>query len=69
VEEIKLQSHGHPDHHTHGKGDQKHKEHNKFYHEVSEKLRDLKELMIMGPGTARDEFKHHCENHNHKQLA
>lgn len=41
----------------------------KFYHEIAQNLSGAKELMIMGPGTAKDQFKHHCEDHHHANIA
>jgi stalled ribosome rescue protein Dom34 len=41
----------------------------KFYHSLTQLLNDAKELMIMGPGVAKDEFKHHCEKHHHANLS
>lgn len=41
----------------------------KFYHSVAEKLPNAEELVLMGPGTAKEQFKHHCEKHHHAQLA
>lgn len=61
VEETQLESYGHKD------NDQVETE--KFYHELASKLINAKELMIMGPGVAKDQFKHHCENHHHNNLA
>ncbi|MDO9181745.1 MAG: hypothetical protein Q7U04_05025 [Bacteriovorax sp.] len=46
------------------------KEHlKKFYHEVATAIGAPDQLLIVGPGTAKDEFKHHCETHNHPALA
>jgi len=56
VEEKTLKSHGHDDA-------------TKFYHTVAQSVKDADELMIMGPGVAKDEFKHHCELGHHGQLA
>lgn len=41
----------------------------KFFHEIAQSLVGAKELMIMGPGVAKDQFKHHCEDHHHANLA
>jgi stalled ribosome rescue protein Dom34 len=41
----------------------------KFFHTIAQSLGNAKELMIMGPGMAKEEFKNHCEKHHHKQLA
>ncbi len=67
VEETKYEAEQH-EHHTHNKNDMKDKGHNKFYHMLCEKLYNAKEVFVMGPGTAKDEFKHHCEKHHHKNL-
>jgi stalled ribosome rescue protein Dom34 len=40
-----------------------------FFHEIAKKLVNAKELLIMGPGIAKDQFKHHCENHHHTNLS
>jgi stalled ribosome rescue protein Dom34 len=37
-----------------------------FYHSVVSAVNDATEIFIMGPGTAKDEFKHHCEKHDPK---
>jgi stalled ribosome rescue protein Dom34 len=44
-------------------------DHEKFFHSIAQKIGDAKELMIMGPGIAKDEFKNHCEKHHHNQIA
>lgn len=41
----------------------------KFFHEVAQALNNAEKVFILGPGTAKEEFKHHCENHHHKHLA
>ena len=61
VEEAKL--------HSHGNEHDKNNIPDKFFHEIAGKLNGTKELMIMGPGVAKDQFKHHCENHHHNALA
>lgn len=45
------------------------KDDQKFYHSLTPLFNDAQELLIMGPGVAKDEFKHHCENHHHSGLA
>lgn len=52
---------------AHGAHDDAHRE--KFYHLVAQKLTGAKEVFLMGPGVAKDQFKHHCEDHHHAQLA
>ncbi len=58
VEEFQLKS-----------KDDQHGQDDKFYHEVASHLTNPEELMLMGPGVAKDQFKHHCENHHHAKLA
>lgn len=53
---------------SHAQKDNKDKGYEKFYHKIATNLSDAKELMIMGPGVAKDEFRHHCENHHHQSL-
>lgn len=62
VEEMKMESE------FKNHENQNHEKEEKFYHQVADKLGQAKELMIMGPGTAKDQFKHHCEKHHHKNL-
>lgn len=62
VEESKFESHL-------SKTDHEHHDASKWFHEVAGKLNGAEELMIMGPGVAKDEFKHHCEKHHHQNLA
>ncbi len=50
-------------HHT---SDQKNEEHEKhFFQEVSAKIKDTSELLIVGPGMAKARFKTHLETHHH----
>lgn len=49
---------------THGK------EHLKnFFHGIALNLGEPEQLLILGPGVAKEEFKHHCELHHHTSLA
>lgn len=46
------------------------KEHQKvFYHNIALELGEPDKLLLLGPGVAREEFKHHCEFHHHEELA
>jgi stalled ribosome rescue protein Dom34 len=54
IEEKNLKNEG-PDDKEHLK---------KFYHSVANSLGSPDQLLIVGPGTAKDEFKHHCEDHH-----
>lgn len=41
----------------------------KFFHEVAGHLGSPNQLLIVGPGTAKEEFKNHLEDHHHTLLA
>lgn len=38
----------------------------KFYHEVANELQASDKILVVGPGTAKEEFKNHCEDHHAK---
>ena len=58
VQEKKLENNGTND-----------KEHlKKFYHEVATTIGSPNQLLIVGPGTAKEEFKNHCQDHHHANL-
>ncbi len=40
-----------------------------FFHEVAEELKGAAEILVVGHGTAKQEFVHHLENHHHDALA
>ncbi|MGE3610257.1 MAG: hypothetical protein AB7I27_11760 [Bacteriovoracaceae bacterium] len=41
------------------------KEHlKKFYHDLANTLNNSNRILVMGPGMAKMEFKHHCEEHH-----
>jgi stalled ribosome rescue protein Dom34 len=40
-----------------------------FFHKIVNELNDVEQLVVMGPGIAKSQFKHHCENHHHKAIA
>jgi stalled ribosome rescue protein Dom34 len=45
------------------------KEHlKKFFHKAATTIGGPSQLLIVGPGTAKDEFKHHCQDHHHTAL-
>ena len=44
-------------------------DHHHFFHLIAENLQGVHKLLVMGPGIAKNEFKHHCENHHHQKLA
>ena len=45
-----------------------HKNDEKFFHEVAATLKDATQILLMGPGLAKDHFKKHLETHHHVQL-
>ena len=61
IDEMKLKA---PAHHSGSR-----QNYEEFYHEIANELGDAQELVVMGPGVAKDEFKHHCEKHHHDKLA
>jgi len=50
-------------------GVQKHLAAEKFFHEIAAQLDGTSELLLIGPGTAKQEFRHHLEKHHHAKLA
>lgn len=38
----------------------------KFYHNLAVSLNLTDKILVLGPGTAKDEFKNHCEEHHYK---
>jgi stalled ribosome rescue protein Dom34 len=48
--------------------DGKKADHKHFFEDVAKALTSAKEILIVGNGTAKDEFKHHLEHH-HKNIA
>ncbi len=47
-------------HHSDGKKTS----HDAFFHAVAESLQGIDEILVVGPGTAKSEFKHHLEQHD-----
>lgn len=41
----------------------------KFFHEVAKHLNGASEILLMGPGIAKQEFLHHLKHHHHESLA
>lgn len=50
------------DHRHHGDG--KKPAHDAFFHSIAEGLTGANEILVVGPGTAKSEFKHHLEQHD-----
>ena len=55
-------------HHTHSKREETHGA-DRLFHDLIEELRSAQEVLLVGPGLAKNEFKNHLERHNHKNLA
>lgn len=55
--------------HHHNNEAAKHKDHNPFYHSVANELKTASEILVLGHGTAKQEFIHHLENHHHADVA
>lgn len=66
METTALKKHDHATHTAHDKNE----EHDKhFFHEVATHLKNVTELLIVGPGLAKNKFKTHLETHHHHDLA
>ena len=65
-EHLKKHTHQHSNDHADAR---KHQEDEKFFHEVANKLKNPAEILIMGPGLAKNHFKTHLEKHHHAALA
>jgi stalled ribosome rescue protein Dom34 len=63
-----IKHHGN-DHHTHGKKENTGAEHGAYFHEVAQALKDSSEVLLVGPGLAKDHFKKHLDSHHHQELA
>jgi len=49
--------------HGHNDGKKQH-DIDKFFHTLSGRLDGVKEVLLVGPGTAKQEYKHYLEKHN-----
>ncbi len=49
-------------------GESNHEHLKKFFHNVALSVGNPNQLLIVGPGTAKEEFKKHCETHHHNNL-
>lgn len=58
-----------PSHTALNKGNQKHVDAEKFFHDVATKIGDAEEIFLCGPGLGKDHFKTHLEKHHHEKLA
>lgn len=46
----------------------KHKDERKFFDDLIVHLKDAHQILLIGPGLAKTEFKHHLETHHHKAV-
>ena len=45
-----------------------HKDYSKYFNEVMKHLTNSNEILLVGPGTAKTQFKHHLEKHHQDML-
>ncbi len=56
-------------HHTGVEKEQnRHKNSEKFFHEVAGALTNAHEVLLVGPGDAKTHFRTHLESHHHNQI-
>ncbi len=65
AERLEADSRGH----HHSNEPNKHHDAEKFFHSIAGRLEGTQEILIIGPGTAKQEFRHHLEKHHHAKLA
>jgi stalled ribosome rescue protein Dom34 len=65
----KLDLHHHVNLHHKNNQEDKKKDPKKFYHDVAGALTSASEILIVGHGTAKDQFVHHLKDHHHENLA
>ena len=66
IESTELKKHE-VKHHTGSEKNEEHEHH--FFHEVATHLKGVSELLIVGPGLAKNKFKTHLETHHHHDVA
>ena len=55
-------------HHT-SRDPENHKNSEKFFHDVASELADAAEILLVGPGLAKQHFGEHLKRHHHATLA
>lgn len=68
-DEHTIKNHHHSTNHQSHVDQAKKNDNQKFYHQIADQVKDATELLIVGPGMARTEFKTHLEDHHHDLLA
>ena len=59
-----------PDHHTHNKNDAKQKDDPKFFTDIADHLKTMKDsVLLVGPGVSKNHFVTYLESHHQKELA
>ncbi len=59
-----------PDHHTHSKSEDKHKDDHRYFAAIVDLLgHSADRILLVGPGNAKTHFKTHLEDHHNKELA
>lgn len=69
TQKIELKNKHHATHHTNHVEQEKKNNLKKFYHDLALSLKGANEILLVGPGLAKVEFKKHLEEHDHAQLA
>src|SRR5271167_3860414 len=64
VEEHTLRRHEIRHHSGSEKEQNNHKNAEKFFHQVAERLTNAHEILLVGPGSAKGHFKDHLEKHD-----
>jgi stalled ribosome rescue protein Dom34 len=67
METVELKKHEIKHHLTADKNNEEHEKH--FFHEVATALKGVTELLVVGPGFAKNRFQSHLETHHHGDLA
>jgi stalled ribosome rescue protein Dom34 len=68
VTEKTLKRHEIKHHAGSEKEQNRHKNAEKFFHEVASKLASAHEILVIGPGEAKGHFKTHLETHHHEPI-
>lgn len=69
VDEKTMRRHEIRHHQGTEKEQNNHKNAEKFFHDVAIALSSAHEILVLGPGMAKDQFKSHLDHHHHADLA
>lgn len=67
ADKLDLHHHVHL-HHKNNQPDKK-KDSSQLYHDVANALKGAGEVLVLGHGTAKDQFVHHLKDHHHEDIA